>query len=128
MAKLEAAMKERLAEFEAWRDKREEATKRGRKGGLNRQATRDEDDEPEWIARAIEIAQKARDTDPTISSTDIVRERIMARLKGADGLPGFDMLMKYMARWEAAGLVKRKTPMSASAPPRGKRKAKLQPL
>jgi hypothetical protein len=125
IAKLEAAMKEKLAEIETWRDKHEAATKRGRKGGKKRQETQQEDDEPEWVTRAVDIAEKARDANPTINSTDIINEQIIPRCNGMVGFVGFDMLMKYMARWEAAGRVQRKVKVSLTAP-RNKRRASAQ--
>jgi hypothetical protein len=113
------------AEIEALRVKRDH-TDISRKGGLKRQATRHEDDEPEWVARAIDVAQKARETDPTISRSDIIRQRIMVRLEGMPGLPGFRQLMRHMAHWEAVGPVPRKVTITMSpALPRGKRKTKL---
>ena len=98
------------------------------KGGKTRQETREEDDEPEWMSRAVDIAAKARAADPTIHGTTIINEQILPRCEGMVGLPKFDMLMKHMARWEATGLVPRKTKAKLlSAVPRGKRKI-LRPL
>jgi hypothetical protein len=85
-----------------------------RMGGWRRQESREEDDEPEWVGRAVDIAKSARDADPTIDSKVIVNDRILVRCEGMAGLPKFDMLMKYMARWEAAGRVARKVKMSPS--------------
>jgi hypothetical protein len=116
-----------LAEIAEWRAQRDMSAQ-GRRGAEEKQRRREEDgppDEPAWVSRAVKIAHDARIADPLISSTDVVN-LILSLLQDVVGLPQFDMLMKYMARWEAEGRVRRKA-KAASAAVRGKRR-KLQTL
>jgi hypothetical protein len=115
-----AALRAEIDALRASRDHREVS----RRGGDEAQRRRREDgppDESEWVDRACAIAKNARVADPAINSKDIINDQIIPRCTGMDGFVGFDMLMKYMRAWEAAGRVTRKVKPSSSAP-RGKRK------
>jgi hypothetical protein len=102
-------MFEAIAEIRAQRAREGSAvTRNAREGGRERQRRKreGEDDEPEWIAEGVRIANQMRAADLFVTSSDIA-ERIEGTCAHL-GCPGFDMLMKHIRKWEAAGEIPRK--------------------